>query len=188
MTTTTTIAQPLLAFVMSGVANPSTISELVFGSEPSSYLDFFRTKGTSVTQLARETVNPTATLSPADLLATDADRDTTAQEHIIGEFRKWKLLSAGWDGEGAEAPIGHSLDDAVRFTRLLRRNVIAEPMLFANGRAGLFWRDIGLYGDLEFLGNGRIAYFIERSGDKHKGALKFNAKEMPTLFEAVLPT
>jgi hypothetical protein len=191
MTATTTFAQPFLAFVMScgGAANPSATSELMFGREPLSYLEYFRPKATTVTPLARETVSKTATtLGPADILASDIDRDTTAQEHIIGEFRRWKLLEAGWDGEGAEAPIASSLIEAIRFSRLLRANVIAEPMLFANGRAGLFWRDAGLYGDLEFVGDGRVAYFVERNGDKHKGVVNFDAKEMPALFQTLLPT
>jgi hypothetical protein len=60
-------------------------------------------------------------------------------------------------------------------------------MLHVNGHAGLFWRDDALYADLEFLGSGRVAYFIEKNGDKHKGVVNFVAKEMPNLFKALLP-
>jgi hypothetical protein len=166
-----------------GGANSSTVSDLLIERDRSNRPVW--TIGSTVTQAIANIAKQAAV---NNYHVADATRDTTAQEHIIGEFRKFKLLAAGWDGEGAVAPVGKSLDEAVRLTRLLRPNVIAEPMLFANGRAGLFWRDNGLYGDLEFLGDGRIAYFIERNGDKHKGVVNFDAKEMPALFKALLPT
>jgi hypothetical protein len=116
------------------------------------------------------------------------DRDTTWQEHIIGELRRWRLFPSNWDGEGADAPSQNSVAEAIRFSRLLSEDVAAEPMMFASGRAGLYWRNPSLYADLEFLGDGRIAYYIEQNGDKHKGVVKFDAREMPDLFEALLPT
>jgi hypothetical protein len=115
-------------------------------------------------------------------------RETTPKEHAIGELRRWKFLVAGWDGDQAQAPIPASLQDAITFVRLLADSATAEPMLHATGRAGLFWRENDLYADLEFLGSRRIAYFIERNGDKHKGVVNFDAKEMPAVLEAVLPT
>jgi hypothetical protein len=106
---------------------------------------------------------------------------------MIGELRSWKLLSSNWDGENAAVPIAESIDEAVAFARLLDADSMAEPMLHANGRAGLYWKDADLYADIEFLGSGRIAYYIECKGDKHKGAVNFDATEMPAVFKAVLP-
>jgi hypothetical protein len=126
-------------------------------------------------------------VAPELLSALDVTRATTAKEQLIGEPRGWRQLSSRWDGEDAEAPELQSIDDAVKFARMLGAQADAQPMLHVNGHAGLFWRDDGLYADIEFLGSGRIAYFIEKNGDKHKGMVNFVAKEMPNLFKALLP-
>ena len=60
-------------------------------------------------------------------------------------------------------------------------------MLLGSGHAGLFWKTDSLYADLEFLGDGRIAYFIEHEGvGKHKGVVKFDSEKMPAVFPALL--
>jgi hypothetical protein len=122
-------------------------------------------------------------------LMDEPDRPTTLRERLIGEIRSWALLKENWDDERASAPVASSLREAVAFAGMLRESdVLPEAMLFASGHAGLFWDEKKLYADLEFLGDGRIAYFIERQGDKHKGVLKFDSKEMPAVFPALLAT
>lgn len=117
----------------------------------------------------------------------EPDRLTTLPEKIAGELRSWGLLSANWDGEGAAVPDARSLKEAVSFIRLLGEgDPLPEPMLHGSGHAGLFWKDDSLYADIEFLGDGRVAYYIERQGDKHKGVLKFDSQNMPTVFPALL--
>jgi hypothetical protein len=114
-------------------------------------------------------------------------RPTTSREKLIGEVRRWGLLNANWDGEGAAPPVASSLKEAVSFVNLLdEADTLPEPMLHASGHAGLFWKDDSLYADIEFLGNGRIAYYIEYHGDKHKGVLGFDSKKMPAVFPALL--
>jgi hypothetical protein len=117
----------------------------------------------------------------------ETDRLTTPQERLVGELRGWALLAANWDGEGVAAPNGHSLKEAVSFVRLLGDGVaLPEPMLHATGHAGLFWKKDGFYADIEFLGDGRLAYYIECQGGKHKGVLNFDSKEMPAVLSALL--
>jgi hypothetical protein len=123
----------------------------------------------------------------ADVIYLDAkNRETTPKEHTIGELRSWKSLAAGWDGDRAQPPQPASLLDAVKFVKLLSDSAPAEPMLHASGFAGLFWKAVNYYADLEFLG-GRIAYFVEKDGGKHKGVVNFDAKEMPAVLKAILP-
>lgn len=114
------------------------------------------------------------------------ERLTTQHEKLIGEIRSWSLLSADWDGEGALAPSAQSIKDAVAFSRLLSDVVIPEPMLLASGHVALYKNESGIYADIEFLGDGRIAYFIKRDGDKHKGVLTFDSQKMPAVFSALL--
>ena len=116
------------------------------------------------------------------------ERATTDQERLIGEIRRWALVGADWDGEGAASPTASSLDESVAFVRLLDNTIeLPEPMLLSSGHAGLFWKADGLYADLEFLGDGRIAYFIEHEGvGKHKGVVKFDSEKMPAVFSALL--
>jgi len=59
-------------------------------------------------------------------------------------------------------------------------------MLLASGHVALYKNENGLYADIEFLGDGRIAYFIKRNGDKHKGVLTFDSQKMPAVFSALL--
>lgn len=114
-------------------------------------------------------------------------RLTTPYENIIGELRQWNLLGANWDGEGGATPEAQSIKEAVSFVRLLDDNIaLPEPMLLASGHASLYWNDGDLYADLEFLGNGRIAYFIKNHGDKHKGILTFDSQKMPAVFPALI--
>ena len=39
---------------------------------------------------------------------------------------------------------------------------------------------------LEFLGDGRIAYFIKNNGDKHKGVVAFDSQKIPVVFPAII--
>jgi hypothetical protein len=137
---------------------------------------------------------PSATLigfvGDAALVAFDVDRETTARERAIGEIRSWTLLSSDWDGEGAEAPKIGSLKEAWTFLSLLAPNAyVPEPMLLASGNAGLYWNDGALYGDLEFIGNGQVTYYIEHRGmGKHKGVVAFHGNDIPAIFLTLLPT
>jgi len=114
------------------------------------------------------------------------ERLTTQHEKLIGEIRSWSLFGADWDGEGALAPSAQSIKDAVSFTRLLSDTSLPESMLLASGHVALYKNENGLYADIEFLGDGRIAYFIKRNGDKHKGVLTFDSQKMPAVFSALL--
>jgi hypothetical protein len=119
--------------------------------------------------------------------AESSERETSSTERIVGEIRRWNVLLANWDGEDAIVPMRSSLKEAESFVRLLNcKMIMPEPMLNANGRAGLFWKESQIYADLEFLGDGRMAYYIERNGDKHKGVLNFNSEIMPPVFQALL--
>lgn len=123
--------------------------------------------------------------TPADVVPIP--RATTANEYVIGELRRYRTLDENWDGEGAAAPQSNSLIGAEEFVRLLPGNVPAPaPMLNATGRAGLFWEQDGLYADVEFLGDGRATYYVERDGGKHKGVVQLRPKKMPAVLESLL--
>lgn len=127
-------------------------------------------------------------VAESSVVATLESRVTTPAEHAIGEFRRWKELNSDWDGEGASAPNRTSLHEASAFACLLADDRPVEPMLHASGRAGLYFRTATLYADLEFLGDGRTAYYVERNGGKHKGVVNFDSQEqkMPAVFETLL--
>ena len=122
------------------------------------------------------------------VLLQEPVRETTPAEHAVGELRRWSLMPANWDGEGAAQPIPTSVREASAFAGLLPSTRTVEPMLHASGRAGLYLRTATLYADIEFLGDGRIAYYIESNGDKHKGVVGFDSKKMPPVFGALLET
>lgn len=111
---------------------------------------------------------------------------TLAQNYTINEFKSYLEMKANWDGEGASTPLADSIERAIKFVRLLPETIaIPEPMLHASGYAGLFWSDNGLYADLEFIDNDRIAYFISYK-DTNKGVVDFNKEEIPPVFETLL--
>jgi hypothetical protein len=132
-------------------------------------------------------ITPSATASSiAEDRYTGSARETTSCEELVGEIRGWSLLKADWDGEGAVKPLPQSLKEAVSFVRLLGEIPVPEPMVLSSGHAALYWSEGDLYADLEFLGDGRIAYFVKHHGDKHKGVLAFDSTDMPVVFPALI--
>lgn len=136
-----------------------------------------RTEGTSSAEV----------FSPAAVENLVFERETSNAEIAVGDLRRWAAFSENWDGEGASLPNKASLKAASNFVRLLSE--LAEdvsPMLNANGRAGLNWNAGDFYADLEFLGDGRIAYFIEKSSDRHKGIVSFETRTVPPVLTTLL--
>ncbi len=118
---------------------------------------------------------------------TYVQRDTTEIEKIVGALRSYILFHDNWDGEGAKAPSESSIKQVVNFVRSIPDTLyFPEPMLNANGRPGLYWKERDLYGDIEFLENSKIAYYIEKYGDKHKGIINLNDKNIPPIFAILL--
>lgn len=101
---------------------------------------------------------------------------------LIGEIIEFRLLASDWDGEGAHLPSNESIKDAIFFSRLITQFLLPEPMLLASGNVSLYWNNDNIYAELEFLDNSRIAYFIKRNEDKHKGVIAFDQNKMPALF------
>lgn len=113
--------------------------------------------------------------------------EKTQKEKLTNEIKDWSLLDDDWDGEGGLKPVSQSIKEAIMFVALLDEKIILpEPMLLSSGHISLFWNEDNLYADIEFLGDGRIAYFIKKNGDKHKGVLEFKSQKMPPVFTALL--
>lgn len=53
-------------------------------------------------------------------------------DRVAEEIAEYRGLTSGWDGENAEAPSAHSVDEAIEFIRSLERGDI-EPALHADG-------------------------------------------------------
>jgi hypothetical protein len=173
--------------VLLAVANPATA-----GDSPRVLEQQARATQKTTTRVSTEACRSQTTCfasnedkySEAIEFAFQPERLTTQQEKLIGEIRNWSLLGPDWDAEGAQAPSAQSIKDAVSFCRLLDADLL-EPMLLASGNVSLYKNESDLYADIEFLGYGRIAYFIKRNGDKHKGVLKFDSNKMPAVFSAL---
>lgn len=193
---TTVNTAKILAFAL-GTIQPTTANQTTIdlASRPMPRLFQNATTRPSRSQLPMlGLVSPSTEIISAESLSYEKSgietyRITTSSEKLIGELRGWTLFRANWDGEGAEAPSISSLRDAVTFVRLLDEKItLPEPMLLASGHAGLYWNESGLYADLEFFGNGRIAYYIELKSGKHKGVLNFSPNSMPKVLSALLET
>ena len=178
--------------VFAAIALASSPTAMVFGQpaalQPRLILEFAIAQLGSRTSRKSQVGSPSAITLAADAVSlSHLSRQTTAAEHVVGELRSWSLLSANWDGEGALAPIEVSLKEAVSFVRLMSDRDDVEPMLHASsGRAGLYFKNNNLYADIEFYGDTRVAYYIERNGGRHKGVVHFDSKTMPTVFDALL--
>ena len=188
MSGTATLARPLVALLMAGVAPAATEAaharRLARAGIPRSLI--ILGQQSDCTRIAGRAESFARTSS--SLVFQDVLTRTTPKEHAIGELRRWKFILSGWDGDQAQAPIPRPLEDAITFVRYWLTRQQPNLCCTRTGRAGLFWRENDLYADLEFLGSCRIAYFIERNGDKHKGVVNFDAKEVPAVLEAVLPS
>lgn len=117
---------------------------------------------------------------------TSGNRETTAQEKIIGEIRSWNELEDNWDGENGLKPVEASMEEATSFIYLLNKNLsLPEPMLLSSGRIALYWDEDDLYADIEFIGDGRVTFFIKRNEHEEKGIIDFDSQKMPTLFSRI---
>ena len=180
-----TVSAAKIFLAICGLANPtvSTIPEMLeHVARPSQ-------KITSIAPTIFTGLSGLTTFAANDetFISTESARTTTASEKVIGELRQWSLLNANWDGEGASMPSAQSIKDAVSFIRLIAENAsLPEPMLLASGNAGLYLNKNNRYVDIEFLGDGRISYFIKNDGDKHKGVLIFNNEKMPVVLQALI--
>jgi hypothetical protein len=114
------------------------------------------------------------------------ERATTSKETLLGDFRRWRLYAVNWDGEGAAAPNIESIRLAESFVKHLEEGNVPEAVLNSSGTGGLLWRSDEIYAEVEFLDANRIAYYIERADDKHKGVLNYNADELPPVLVALL--
>lgn len=115
------------------------------------------------------------------------DRETTTRELLIAELRAWKFFTANWDGEGASAPSLTALQKAAAFVcDMSTSDPMPEPMLHADGSAGLYWNDDERYGDIKFLEDGRVAYYIEKAGSKHKGVVNHDDITLHAVLDSIL--
>lgn len=168
------------------VASGSSIGT-IYSAEHENYQHFRLSPSARATSgtPSQSTVNALGSIP--DLIPVTFHRPTTQYERTIAELRNWHTLTNNWDGEGSSAPLVATLRSAEKFTGLLGGAITApEPMLNATGRAGLFWDRPGLYADLEFYPNNKIAYYIEKNGDKHKGTVAFQEEQLPAMFAFLL--
>ncbi|MEY3978905.1 MAG: hypothetical protein RLZZ375_334 [Pseudomonadota bacterium] len=175
---TAAAAKVFIALSMTQAPSASSLHETnqaVFRPSPTKTYQSIRSSNSNVGSVANDGVFDTPV------------RETTSQEFLIGELRSWASFDDNWDGEGASRPSLASIHDAVAFARLLDANIREpEPMMLASGHAALFWNEAGLYADLEFVGNNRVAYFVQKNDDKHKGVVTFDPEKIPAVLQALL--
>lgn len=148
---------------------------------------------------ANATANTAAYVSiesiyPSNTISAETEqlvRPTSQVELIVGVLRSWGGHAKNWDHEGAEKPIAASLHNAESLVFALGQigsTVLDhfEPVLHPSGHAGLFWQDSDRYVDLEFLGNGKMAYFIEKGLDRHKGSVVYDSQNTPGILKELL--
>lgn len=188
-----TAAAAALVTTVLALAQPPTVADikakLLVGShdrphsEPSTFgpnVEFGLSAGSVSTNLSTWQAESKYFIQPVD-------RQTSAAEIAVGELRRMASLPHDWDGEGACAPHGKSLRAATNFIRMVPSHLTdAETMLNANGHAGLSWDDPERYAELEFLGDGRIAYFIQHGEDRHKGIVHFDDEVVPPALLSLL--
>jgi hypothetical protein len=98
----------------------------------------------------------------------------------IARLLRLEKLEADWDGSEAAKPIDYSLKDARNFIRKLSPDsVIPRAALHADGHAILFMREPDIYAELEFLGNGKIGYFVRRGERKWSDEFSFDGRSLP---------
>lgn len=182
MTATVGTATVAKIFIAIGVAQVPTVSTL-----PEAFEAQVRPAHKLASRTHQSTQKVAATTVANDETFSASSRATTSVEKLIGEIRNWALFDSNWDGEGSAKPSMASIKEVVSFARLLETAAQEpEPMLLASGHTALFWNDGNLYADLEFLGDSRIAYFIKKNGDKHKGVVGFDSENMPAVFQALI--
>lgn len=185
-----------LALSMCGMFPPpaSAATEDHFGFRPAArVLEFWRSVGSTDSEIELA-LAPDVAIGVTDHAVASifppvavADRETSPVEKLMGEIRRNALLEANWDGEGAAAPNQFSMLQAIMFSCMLSESsFLPESMIHSSGLAGLYWKDEHRYGDLEFLEDGQVAYYIVVGQDRHKGVVRFDGKTLPNVFQTLL--
>ena len=181
-----TIGTAALAAKIALVLNMQPAPTVTVFSEPEAQRPFATNMISSRSLFLPEVSQLTTVVANEDRFDV-AFRSMTSLENLAGEIRQFKSYEDNWDGEGAAKPNAQSISDVVSFIGLLDdRKVVPESMLLSSGNVALYWNEGGVYADIEFLGDDRIAYFIKNNGDKHKGVLSFDSKTMPSVFTALI--
>lgn len=90
----------------------------------------------------------------------------TAIEHTAFErIEKIKRLRENWNGHGGKPALPESTSNCLNFLNNLQLEqnfrAIPTPMLNADGRVGLFWKDAGSYISISFPGNFTFSCYCE---------------------------
>jgi hypothetical protein len=95
-------------------------------------------------------------------------------EELERSLKSWLKLPEDWDGEGAARPNEKSVLDAISFIGALKGfpSLDVEPLMNANGNAGICINTGGLYLEIEFYRDGRFVYFLRRGERESKGEAK----------------
>jgi len=183
-TFTSTVAAAEIFLSINGLSAPTVIKPIM----PDPALNNPIKKVSSIAPILVNSQASVASVNSDISRFVEATRQTTESEKIIGELRQWQFLNEDWDGEDASAPIAQSIKNAVDFVGLIRDSAdLPQPMLHATGNVSLYWNDKGLYVDIEFLSDGRLAYFIKTVNEnRHKGVLSFDAERMPDVFSTLI--
>lgn len=108
-------------------------------------------------------------------------------DEIIQQIKSYALLPDGWDNEGAKPASLLSIQDAIGFIGApISSGISIESMLLASGNVALYWNLPQFYGDIEFLGYGRIAYYIKVDTLKYKGIFSTGDDAYPYPIRALL--
>ena len=128
-----------------------------------------------LTKGLRRVTGPTAVNDnpPPEMAKTPADV-------AVAQLIRFEQFEADWDGAGAARPIAATLKDARAFIRALTpESVVPRATLHADGHAILFVRETDVYGEIEFLGNGKIGFYVRRGNDQWSDEITFDNKLLP---------
>lgn len=104
----------------------------------------------------------------------------TPADMAIGQLIRMAQFDDDWDGSGAAKPIVSTINDARAFIRALApESVIPRATLHADGHAILFVREPDVYGEIEFLGNNKIGFYVSRGSDQWSDEITFDGKSLP---------
>jgi len=104
----------------------------------------------------------------------------TEADEIVAELCRFEQLTDDWDGNGAARPIVDSLRQARRFIRALHpRSALPMPALHADGHTALLLRHSDSYAELEFLGDNKIGYYVQRGGREWGDEIYFDGGTLP---------
>jgi len=127
--------------------------------------------------------------APSELINFVFRADTNKQK-LFFSLRSYRSFENDWDGYGGQIPSDQTIEDSIKFIKLLPTNVLLPYAgLSGDGEISLFWDKNKIFIDIGFRGNGQYSYYARlANGKEYFGSNLQLSSDLPSDLISILPS